>query len=108
MSPSTPRYGHAPLLMKRVQSFGEVDHVGDFFWRFTDEGARYITLALPRPRPNAPDDYIMNDLPVAKGINRPSECWGWDGNEDVPTLVPSIHCVGHWHGFVRVGMLIED
>lgn len=32
---------------------------------------------------------------------RPS--WIWDGNEDMPTLEPSVHHVGHWHGWLRNG-----
>jgi hypothetical protein len=32
--------------------------------------------------------------------------WKWDGNEDKPTLDPSIRHVGmcRWHGFLRNGM----
>lgn len=30
--------------------------------------------------------------------------WGWDGNRDAPTLTPSVHHVGHWHGFLRAGV----
>lgn len=32
---------------------------------------------------------------------RPS--WIWDGNEKVPTLEPSVHHVGHWHGWLKNG-----
>jgi Family of unknown function (DUF6527) len=102
----TPRYGHAPIPMKRVLDKDDVDHVGEFAWG-EERGVRYIMLALPRPKADAPDDYIMNYLPVALGANAPGKCWGWDGNEDAPTLTPSIHCIGHWHGWARGGMLIE-
>lgn len=30
--------------------------------------------------------------------------WEWDGNVEVPTLTPSIHHKGHWHGHVNAGM----
>jgi hypothetical protein len=39
---------------------------------------------------------------------RPAEpahpSWAWDGNREAPTLEPSIHHVGHWHGYLRAGV----
>jgi hypothetical protein len=29
--------------------------------------------------------------------------WVWDGNVEKPTLSPSIHRVGHWHGHLKKG-----
>ncbi|TIT40201.1 MAG: hypothetical protein E5W76_17225 [Mesorhizobium sp.] len=34
----------------------------------------------------------------------PSPSWEWDGNEEAPTLSPSVHHVGHWHGYLRAGI----
>lgn len=34
----------------------------------------------------------------------PSPSWDWDGNRDAPTLQPSVHHVGHWHGWLRAGV----
>lgn len=34
----------------------------------------------------------------------PSPSWHWDGNRDKPTLRPSVHHVGHWHGWLRNGV----
>lgn len=34
--------------------------------------------------------------------------WVWDGDEDAPTLSPSIKCLASgWHGFLRRGRLEE-
>jgi len=33
--------------------------------------------------------------------------WEWDGNEDRPTLMPSVHCVGIWHGFFTAGRMVS-
>ena len=33
-----------------------------------------------------------------------SPSWDWDGNMHQPTLTPSVHHVGHWHGFLRAGI----
>lgn len=30
--------------------------------------------------------------------------WKWDGNVDAPTLEPSVHNRGHWHGWLRAGV----
>jgi len=34
-------------------------------------------------------------------------CWQWDGNKDKPTLSPSLHWVGNWHGFLRAGKFVS-
>ena len=34
----------------------------------------------------------------------PSPSWEWDRNRDKPTLMPSVHHVGHWHGWLRAGV----
>ena len=36
-------------------------------------------------------------------VTPPRPSWEWDGNEESPTLSPSIHDVGHWHGFLKQG-----
>lgn len=33
--------------------------------------------------------------------------WHWDGNRDKPTLTPSVHHVGHWHGYLRDGFWVQ-
>jgi len=41
-------------------------------------------------------------------LEGPGDKWGWDGNEDAPTLTPSIHSAPDkggcgWHGFMTAG-----
>lgn len=31
--------------------------------------------------------------------------WDWDRNEDKPTLNPSVHLPGRWHGWFRNGRM---
>lgn len=40
---------------------------------------------------------------------RPAESpsWEWDGNRDKPTLQPSVHHVGHWHGRLTAGVWLS-
>jgi hypothetical protein len=33
--------------------------------------------------------------------------WEWDKNREEPTLSPSVHHVGHWHGYLRKGMWVQ-
>lgn len=40
---------------------------------------------------------VLNFHPAIK----PS--WQWDGNRESPTLSPSVHRVGHWHGYLKAG-----
>lgn len=37
----------------------------------------------------------------------PSPSWNWDGNVEAPTLEPSVHHVGHWHGWLRNGVWVS-
>lgn len=44
--------------------------------------------------------------PVAPGQEKhPS--WQWDGNEDKPTLHPSVHLPGRWHGWFTAGRMVS-
>jgi hypothetical protein len=31
--------------------------------------------------------------------------WAWDGNEEKPTLTPSVNSIGNWHGWIRAGRM---
>lgn len=42
-----------------------------------------------------------------KGYGTPNHEWTWDGNIEKPTLKPSIHRVGHWHGWLRSGRFVS-
>lgn len=33
--------------------------------------------------------------------------WRWNGSLDAPDLQPSVHHVGHWHGWLRGGVWIS-
>ena len=69
-------------------------------WTDTD-GQRYIACRLP--------DRCYIELPirptVAGQAQHPS--WDWDGNEATPTLNPSVHTHGHWHGLFRAGRMVS-
>ena len=106
MAATTPRYGHPPIAMRRMQS-DDLSSAGDFYWEVGEDGSRFLSLAEPTPRPDNSGGWTYARIPVRQGPNETGKYWGWDGNEDAPTLTPSIHTIGHWHGWVRAGRLIE-
>lgn len=36
-----------------------------------------------------------------------SPSWNWNGNREKPTLTPSVHHVGHWHGYLTDGVWVS-
>jgi hypothetical protein len=103
----TPRLGHAPIKMQLVEPWAKngangYARPGDFFWQIED-GKRSLVVALPCKG----GDY---GLWVNWTIGHKNHCnasWSWDCNEAAPTLNPSLHWVGAWHGWVRNGELVE-
>jgi hypothetical protein len=81
---------------RRVQ-FGEMERPGDF--TFSEE---FDTIYVWLPGINAPDA-----IRIQKGPPGGDRVWGWDGNEVFPTLEPSIHCPGTWHGYLKQGKLVS-
>lgn len=61
-------------------------------------GVRFLYVCLP-------GDTHLNAIKVTRGDSGAERTWGWDGNEDKPTLTPSILVPGEWHGFLESGRL---
>lgn len=72
---------------------------GSFFIETNPTGNRLMWHKLPD------GNYGVIWLrPVPEGMAaHPS--WEWDGNEDKPTLKPSVHAVGRWHGYFTNGRM---
>lgn len=98
----TPRHGHAPIKMRRVSDSARLRHRGDFCWQVGESGKRTLVVMIPGER---------NEAQYSRWtIGHKNHCgasWSWNGNLDVPTLKPSLHAVGEWHGFIRNGFLVE-
>lgn len=121
--PATPKLGHAAIPMRRVHSRAEVCHPGDFYWRGTPGTADHeIVIAYPTRhymcRPASRDPSRCHEHarlrysgpPTGWTLGRPNDNdaqWRWDGNLDEPTLRPSLHAVGEWHGWVTGGVMSE-
>lgn len=54
--------------------------------------------------------------PTTPASVEPCHVWGWDGNESLPTLTPSVNCLSEkdgkptggcgWHGFITAGAMV--
>lgn len=74
--------------------------VGEYY--FVDNeitGARAMWLCIPSKF--RIEGFERVRLPIG------ADGWQWDGNVETPTLKPSVHTFGHWHGWVRNGFLVE-
>jgi hypothetical protein len=81
----------------RKVEFGKIEKVGDFTF---DDTFTHIYIWLPGV--SGPDCcQIRKDGPGG------SRVWAWDGNQTKPTLTPSIHALGQWHGWLRDGRLVS-
>ena len=82
---------------------------GDFAWDFDSAATggdrsrptHFIYVALPG------DAGGWSPIEVQLGDQGGQRLWGWDGNEDKPTLTPSILSPGIWHGYLRAGRLVS-
>lgn len=89
---------------------GEWDGIqpGDFWWGTEQAQVAGTTVTYRTMFAKWPDGCMaclpINMPPEAKRAGRGAS-WGWDGNEEKPTLTPSVHHVGHWHGWVRAGRM---
>lgn len=69
---------------------------GSFYITETEAG-KVMWLKLP--------DGVASAINLRPHMADTGPNWEWDGNEDKPTLTPSVHRVGSWHGFVRNGRM---
>ena len=77
---------------------------GDFCWG--DEykpGVRHLYIRIPGSSASGFDalECVCGPDP---GIERQ---WGWDGDLERPTLVPSILNPGEWHGHMVAGRMVS-
>lgn len=105
-----PRHGHAPIPMRAAKDdFDDINALGDFF---INEAGDRIYMAIPTTRPfldkeRADPPWTFISLPIGRTKPAQSPSWQWDGNREKPTLSPSVHTFGHWHGWVRNGEMVE-
>ncbi len=74
--------------------------IGEYYFGIDGQGQRFFTGMLP-----GQTVCIIPLRPVITAGLNGGRYWDWDGNEDKPTLTPSINAVGSWHGWVRAGRM---
>ena len=72
-----------------------------------DEGRHNLYLWLPGS--TGPDCVPIQrgTTEVLQALGRDDRVWAWDGNEEAPTVTPSILTIGQWHGHLKSGRLIS-
>lgn len=104
--------------MVRLKAHDEIYDapVGAFFWGQTiakdAEGKEHPYRTLWHKLPDGSVGCIpIEPLPecarAAWTHGKPPKChtWTWDGNEDTPTLKPSVKYERHWHGHFTAGVM---
>lgn len=98
----TPRQGHTPIRMRQVASSDKLRHRGDFCWQVNELQRRTLVLMIP----SGDADEVYSRWTI-NHRNNDGQSWTWDGNLENPTIKPSLHARGIWHGKVTAGFLVE-
>ena len=90
--------------MNKKTGVGEINEVGDYCFRMTDIGeveARHFICMIPG------GDIISVPVHLATEVPKRPTSWVWNGNEEKPSLTPSllVQGVNAWHGYVTNGEL---
>ena len=73
-------------------SVRKIEKVGDFYWDLR-EGRRDLVIAVPWPPHSGKAIWSSWSIDYK---NDSDASWTWDGNEDKPTLNPSIHWISYF------------
>ena len=96
----------------RNASADECVAIGDFIY---DDERRYLYIVPPdvsgRPALDSTHQAALDAIAIHRHASEPGlnghRSWLWDGNEDKPTLTPSIHYLDNWHGYLTAGQLVS-
>ena len=106
--------------MPRRASLAEVNEVGDYYWGTDNQGHRVLWLLVPDTVHGRRYQVLRLYMQSEKqNWAKPGPRNGWDGDEELPTLTPSIQArtkihsdddedgieVNAWHGFLEKGVL---
>lgn len=82
-----------------------MDHgAGAWWWQIAPRGDRTLYVLVPAPRRGW--GWCQGRVPILpRHLHGLRPGWRWDGDEAAPTIEPSIHVVGEWHGYMRAGRL---
>lgn len=78
----------------------KITRVGDYYFRDDEKGV-VLVLAIPHA-----GKFIHSEWTIGHR-NDSNAQWNMLGTREKPTLTPSLHAVGIWHGWVKQGRMIE-
>lgn len=86
---------------RHLSTFAEIQiHGNEGDWYFSEgENPDHLFIYIPG------SGVVAWPLKPEKAVN--GHWWRWDGNRDAPTLTPSLHLIGQWHGWMRNGELVS-
>jgi hypothetical protein len=92
---------HRPSLTKEFFEDDEFKgNPGDF--QIVDEANRQRRLWFV-----CPGCHQVSAIAIRPVIDGSAASWEWDGNIENPTLTPSIHHIGCWHGWLTDGQFVS-
>ena len=93
------------LAGRYVPTPDEVKGPGDFSFEDFGDGMFLLRCVLP-------GEIRYTEWFCGKGFKPKGEAydysWEWDGNEEKPTLRPSLHHHEQWHGRLENGQFVSD
>ncbi len=83
---------------RKVEDFSALEQPGDYYFNRKDDIIDRITFKC------SCGCRRITDLPIA--LVKAHKAWEWNGNEDLPTITPSIRQMSgcKWHGFLTAGV----
>jgi len=98
------------------QRVNDVEQPGDFKWMIVS--MRSSDGQPSRMRPIAENERpthlifmdrngVRHSVSIRPEVQANGHSWDWDGNLGSPSLHPSIHATGIWHGWLRKGVFVD-
>lgn len=91
--------------MGGLDQFEVEGEIGDWY---VDEKNASVWIMIPTnpAHPDLPPRANLTRWPYRDPLSN-GAVWKFNGDPDKPTLTPSLHWVGMWHGWLREGELIS-
>lgn len=95
------------LVSGQDTNFGEPTNniPGQFYYILNDKDE---CVGIGSCLPNAGGNGASWGATMFVGHGTPKHEWTWNGSVEKPTLRPSIHRVGHWHGYLTDGFFKSE
>lgn len=99
------RHGHKAIPMTKLETEDIRAPLGAYWFCSDPDGQLYIGVMIPSHKCFIVEGRTSVLLPISRAGE--GHNWKWDGDENRPTLSPSIGVQGEWHGQIIDGRLVE-